>query len=115
MNAWAYNTIYLHFSDIVLRKVTSITTTLGIWKKLDELYVVRNLPNKIYPLKRFFGFKMDLSKDLDEKLDEINKITMALVRNGKKFTYEHIVVMLLNALPYSYNSMRDAIKLVETL
>ena len=88
----AYNTIYLHLSKIVLRQVICITTPLHLWKKLDELYVVKNFPNKIYLLKRFFGFKMDLSKDLDVNHDEFNKITMALMGNGEKFTDEHIAI-----------------------
>ena len=85
MNSLAYSTIYLHLSYIVMRQVTSITTPLGLWKKLDELYAIKNLPNKIYLLKRFFGFKMNLSKDLDVNHDEFNKITMALMGNGENF------------------------------
>ncbi|KAL5569740.1 hypothetical protein UlMin_026315 [Ulmus minor] len=81
MNALAYSTIYLHLSDIVLRQVTD-----------------------------FFGFKMDFSKDLDENLDEFNKITMALMSNGENFTDEHFAVILLNALPDSYSNLKDAME-----
>ncbi|KAL5540292.1 hypothetical protein UlMin_042775 [Ulmus minor] len=110
MNVLAYNTIYLHLSDIVLRQVTGITTPLGLWKKLVELYAVKNLSNKIYLLKRFFGFKMDFSKDLDENLDEFNKKTMALMNNAEKFTDEHIAIILLNAFPDSYSNLKDTME-----
>ena len=100
MNALAYSTI----SNMVLRQVTSISTPLGLWKKLDELYTVMKFPNKIYLLKRFFSFKMDFSKDLDENLDEFNKTTMALMSNGENIIDDHIV---LNALLDSYSNLED--------
>ncbi|KAL5567516.1 hypothetical protein UlMin_024091 [Ulmus minor] len=47
---------------------------------------------------------------LNENLDEFNKITMALMSNGEKFTDEHIAVILLNALPDSYSNLKDAME-----
>ncbi|KAL5582021.1 hypothetical protein UlMin_014463 [Ulmus minor] len=46
----------------------------------------------------------------DENLDEFNKITMALMSNGEKFTDEHFAVILLNALPDSYSNLKDAME-----
>ena len=61
----AYSTLFLHLSNNVLRQVDGLEIATEIWKKLDELYLAKSLPNKIYLLERFFGFKMDTSKTID--------------------------------------------------
>ncbi|KAL5573220.1 hypothetical protein UlMin_022817 [Ulmus minor] len=86
-----------------------------LWKEklkqvLVQQRVVRAVEDPIKWSEEFFGFKMDFSKDLGENLDEFNKITMTLMSNGEKFTNEHIVVILLNALSDSYSNLKDAIK-----
>ncbi|KAL5581222.1 hypothetical protein UlMin_013664 [Ulmus minor] len=106
----AYSSIFLHLSDNVLRQVSSYTTAATMWKKLDELYLVRSLPNKIYLLEQFFGFKMDHTKTLEQNLDCFNKLVLDLGNSGKKFDDEDIAVLLLNSLPESFNDVRTAIK-----
>ena len=65
----ALSTIILHLSDSVVRKVDEMKSTAELWQKLDELYLVRSLPDRILLLEKFFGFRMDTSKDLDSNLD----------------------------------------------
>ncbi|KAL5549681.1 hypothetical protein UlMin_004912 [Ulmus minor] len=74
----AYSTIFLHLTDNVLRQVDDLETAAEIWKKLDEIYLVKSSPNKIYLLEQFFGFKMDTSKTVDQNLDNFNKILTAI-------------------------------------
>ena len=78
MDEIALSKIILHLSDSVLRKVDDMHTTSAMWKKLEELYPVRSLLDRILLLEQFFGFKMDTSKDLDANLDEFNKLTLNL-------------------------------------
>ncbi|KAL5553358.1 hypothetical protein UlMin_040759 [Ulmus minor] len=83
-------------------------------KKTDEIEEMNALAYSTIYLHlsdiRFFGFKMDFSKDLDKNLDEFNKITMALMSNGEKFTYEHFAVIFLNPLPDSYSNLKDVME-----
>ena len=72
----AFSTIILHLSDSILRKVDEAKSTAKLWKKLEALYMVKTLPNKIFLLEKFFGFKMDTSKDLDTNLDDRTAPTM---------------------------------------
>ena len=44
----AKNTIILSLGDLRLRKVSRESSTSAIWKKLEEIYVVKSLPKKIY-------------------------------------------------------------------
>ena len=52
----AYNSIILSLFYQVLRKTSHEKTVAGVWKKLEELYRTRALPNRIY-LSEHFGFK----------------------------------------------------------
>ncbi|KAL5576923.1 hypothetical protein UlMin_018622 [Ulmus minor] len=106
----AYSTLFLHLTDNVLRQVDGLKTAVEIWKKLDELYLVKSLLNKIYLLERFFGFKMDTSKTIDQNLDNFNKLLLDLGNFGKKFEDEDVYVILLNSLPDSFNEVRTTIK-----
>ncbi|KAL5576485.1 hypothetical protein UlMin_018184 [Ulmus minor] len=106
----AYSTIFLYLTDNVLRQMDGLETAAAIWKKLDELYLVKSLPNKIYLLEQFFGFKMDTSKTVDQNLDNFNKILLDLGNSGKKFEDEDVSVILLNSLPNSFDEVKTAIK-----
>ena len=79
-----YSTIILHLSDNVLRKVDDTKTTADLWKKLESLFLVTTLPNKIFLLEQFFSFKMDVSKDLDANLNEFNRFCLNLANCDKK-------------------------------
>lgn len=47
----AYSTIILYLADNVLRLVDEEDIALKVWAKLEKLYLVKSLSNKIY-LKR---------------------------------------------------------------
>ena len=47
----AYSTIFLHLSDSVTRECGNSEDPLVIWRKLNELFLTKTLPNKIYRLK----------------------------------------------------------------
>ncbi|KAL5557712.1 hypothetical protein UlMin_033923 [Ulmus minor] len=106
----AYNIIFLHLTDNVLRQVDGLEIAAGTWKKIDELYLVKYLPNKIYLLEQLFGFKMDTKKTIDQNLDYFNKILLDLGNSRKKFEDEDVSVILLNSLPDSFDEVRNAIK-----
>ena len=106
----AFSTIILHLSDNILRKVDEVKSTAELWKKLEQLYLVKSLPNKIFLLEQFFGFKMDTTKDLDANIDDFNKLCLDLSNCDQKFSDEHFAVILLNSLPDSYREIKNAIK-----
>ncbi|TYK04255.1 Retrovirus-related Pol polyprotein from transposon TNT 1-94 [Cucumis melo var. makuwa] len=76
MDEMAYPTIPLYLSDEVLRLVDETTTIGELWKM--SLYLTKSLPNKLYLKEKFFGYKMDQSKSLEENLDEFKKIVVDL-------------------------------------
>ncbi|TXG71900.1 hypothetical protein EZV62_000479 [Acer yangbiense] len=54
----AYSSLILGLGDKVLREVSKETTAAGVWEKLEELYVSKTVPDRIYLKQRLFGFKM---------------------------------------------------------
>ncbi|TYJ96960.1 Retrovirus-related Pol polyprotein from transposon TNT 1-94 [Cucumis melo var. makuwa] len=72
----AYGAIVLNLSDNVLKEVIGEETTYGMWKKLEELYQSKDLPNRAYMRERFLTYKMDDNKSLIENLGEFKKLSL---------------------------------------
>ncbi|TYK20957.1 Retrovirus-related Pol polyprotein from transposon TNT 1-94 [Cucumis melo var. makuwa] len=110
MEEMTYSTILLYLSDKVLRLVDEATTTGELWKKLESLYLTKFLLNKLYLKEKFFGYKMDQSKGLEENLDEFQKIVVDLNNIGGEMSDENQAVIILNSLPETYRKVKVAIK-----
>lgn len=106
----AYTSIILHLSDQVLRKIGKQDSAKDLWEKLEEQYMSKSLPNKLFLLERFFSFKIDMSKDLDDNLDTFNKLVQDITNAGEKVSEEYKSVILLNAIPEVYKDVKSAIK-----
>ena len=106
----AYSLLILNLADNVLRQVDEEDTTLKVWNKLESLFMVKSLSNKIYLKEQIFGFKMDPLKNLEENLDEFKKIYVSLANIDKKISDENQAIIILNSLPDSYKDLKSAIK-----
>ena len=106
----AYSLLILNLADNVLRQVDEEDTALKIWEKLESLYMVKSLSNKIYLKEQLFGFRMDSSKSLEENLDDFKKITVALANIDEKISDENQAIIILNSLPDMYKDLKSAIK-----
>ncbi|KAL2541288.1 zinc finger protein [Abeliophyllum distichum] len=110
MNEIAYSSIFLHLTDNVLRQVSEQKTAVELWKRLDDLFMIKTLPNKVYLLEKLFSFKMDPSKDLDINLNDFNKLVQNLSIVDKKFDDEDLSVILLNSLPDHFKEQNGVAK-----
>lgn len=59
-----YTSIILHQFDAELRKVGQLNSTKELWERLEELYLVKSLPNKPFLLEKFLASKLILQKVL---------------------------------------------------
>ncbi|KAL2253784.1 UNVERIFIED_CONTAM: Retrovirus-related Pol polyprotein from transposon TNT 1-94 [Sesamum indicum] len=107
---FAYSSIILNLSDTVLRKVGKLESSKALWDKLEELYTEISLPNKLFLLEKFFRYKLDLSKNIDENLDDFTKLIQDIKLTGDKYINEYSPIVLLNAIPESYSDVKAAIK-----
>ena len=74
----AYNPIFFHLGDSVIRKVDRMDTAIQLWGKLESLYSVISAPNLVFLKGNLFNYKMDTSKSIDDNLDEFTKMTQIL-------------------------------------
>ncbi|KAL2237492.1 UNVERIFIED_CONTAM: Retrovirus-related Pol polyprotein from transposon TNT 1-94 [Sesamum indicum] len=55
-------------------------------------------------------YKLDLSKNIDENLDDFTKLIQDIKLTGDKYIDEYSPIVLLNAIPESYSDVKAAIK-----
>lgn len=109
MNDLALSAIILNLSDCVLRKVEDIESAKVLWEKLTELYTDASLPCRLFLQSKFFRYKIDPDKDIDENLDVFTKMLQDIKLTGDKHIEEYAAVVLLNAMPDSWSDVQSAI------
>ena len=88
--------------DEILKEVLDKTTILGIWLKLESLYMTKSLTNKLYQLQMGEGMT------IKDHLDLSNKIILDLKSANVKIEDENQVVLPLCSPPSSYENLVDA-------
>ncbi|CAA2996849.1 Hypothetical predicted protein [Olea europaea subsp. europaea] len=106
----AWNFIFLHLSDNMLREIGETKTAAELWKKLEDTYLNKTMPNKVYLLKQFFCFKLDPSLDLEANIDRFNKLSRDLADCDEKLSKDQLAVVLLNLISDKYKDVKNAIK-----
>ncbi|GJW65019.1 retrovirus-related pol polyprotein from transposon TNT 1-94 [Tanacetum coccineum] len=70
----AHSALLLHLDKKVLREINKEDSAVGVWIKLETLYMTKSLANKLYLKKKLFTFYMDSGKKLSEHIDVFNKL-----------------------------------------
>ena len=104
----AHNAIILSLDDKVLREVSKETTAAGIWNKLEELYMVKSLANRLYLKQRLYAFRFSEDRSIGEQLDQFNKYVDDLENIDVELDDEDKAIILLAALPRSFEQLKDA-------
>ncbi|GKC36281.1 retrovirus-related pol polyprotein from transposon TNT 1-94 [Tanacetum coccineum] len=102
LNKKAHSAVILCLGNKVLREVTGKTTAVGVWSKLETLYMTKSLANKLYLKKKLYTFYMPAGRKISEHIDEFNKIVLDLANIEVKFEDEDLALLLLTSLPASY-------------
>ncbi|KAL0290776.1 UNVERIFIED_CONTAM: Retrovirus-related Pol polyprotein from transposon TNT 1-94 [Sesamum angustifolium] len=107
---YAYSSIILNLSDSVIRKVGKQNSAKELWDRLEELFTETSLPSKLFLLEKFFRYKLDMSKNIDENIDEFTKLVQDIKLTGDKNIDDYTPIVLLNAIPDAYSDVKAAIK-----
>ncbi|KAK6160086.1 hypothetical protein DH2020_003467 [Rehmannia glutinosa] len=110
LDEFAYSSIILNLSDSVLRNVGKLSSAKELWNKLEELITETSLHSKLFLLEKFFRFKLDLKKDMNENLDVFTKLMQDIKLTGDKNINDYTPIVLLNAIPDTYDVVKSAIK-----
>lgn len=74
----ARSAIFLSLDDKVLREVAHEKTACAVWKKLEELYMVKSLANRLYMKQQLYNYRFVENKPLNEQLDSSRSLWMIL-------------------------------------
>jgi hypothetical protein len=66
--------IRLNLSNKVIYNVIDVEKVESIWKKLESLYMAKNLTNKMYVKKQLYGLQIEENTDLLEHLNKFNML-----------------------------------------
>ncbi|GJV18496.1 retrotransposon protein, putative, ty1-copia subclass [Tanacetum coccineum] len=109
LNKKAYSAMILCLGNKVLREVIGETTAVGVWTKLETLYMTKSLANKLYLKKKLYTFYMPAGRKISEHIDEFNKIVLDLANIKVKFKAKDLDLLLLTSLPASYEHFVDTL------
>jgi len=70
----AHATIMLCLVDDIITEITDQDTAVGLWLKLESLYMTKSLTNKLLLKQRLFGLRMQEGTPLRDHLDQLNTI-----------------------------------------
>ena len=87
--------------------VEDCTTAEEIWKRLEELYMAKNLSNKLYLKKELYSLRMSESTDMLQHLSKFNSLISQLLQFKVTFDDEDKAILLLASLPSSYENLMD--------
>ena len=104
----AKSVIILCLGDKALREVAREKTAAGIWAKLELMYMTRSLAHRLCLKQQLYSFKMAESRTIEEQLTEFNKNIDDLENIGVKLEEDNVVI-LLNALPKTFEHFKDAL------
>ncbi|KAL6521554.1 hypothetical protein OROGR_018123 [Orobanche gracilis] len=103
----AFSSIQLCLSKEVLREVANEKNVAALWLKLKNLYMTKNLANKLRLKERLYTIRMVEGTPIQSHLDEFNSIIMDLENLDIKIEDEDKVVLLVVSLPSTYKHFKE--------
>lgn len=103
LDARALSTIKLCLADEVLFNIVEESTTLGLWEKLEKLYMTKSLTNRIYLKRQLYSFQMKEGSKVVKHFNLFNTIICQLIDMEFKIQEEDKAITLLCSLPESWD------------
>jgi len=91
--------IQLCLADEVMYNVMDEETITGLWSRLETLYMIKSLSNKLCLKKQLYGLCMNEGTVVLEHLNLFNKVISELLVVDVKIDEEDKALILLNSLP----------------
>nr|GEY15600.1 retrotransposon protein, putative, Ty1-copia subclass [Tanacetum cinerariifolium] len=104
----AHSVLLLCLDNKMLREVNKEYYAVGVWLKLETLYMTKSLANKFYLKKKLFTFYMDSGKKLSEHIDKFNKLIGDLANTDVDIDDEDQALMLLTLNSRELKKKTDA-------
>ena len=105
MDEKAASAIRLNLGDEVIHNIQEAKTVKEVWKKLEGLYMRKNLTNKLYLKKQVYSLHMKEGSDMLEHLNTFNMLNTQLSSFGRNYEEEDKVLLLLASLPTFFDHL----------
>ena len=102
----AASTIRLCLEKNILANVVGISTTKGLWEKLEQMYQEKSLSNRLYLKEQFHTLRMEEGTRISDHLSILNGIISYLEAIGVEISDEDKALHLIRSLPTSYEHMK---------
>jgi len=99
----------LALANNVLRHVCEEKSALALWNKLESIYLDKSLSSRFYLMMRLFRMRMQEGTPIKQYIDEFNKVVLDYHNVPNSMDKDHLAILFLCSLPYSYDSIRDQI------
>ena len=103
----ALSAIQLCLAPHVLSEVLDKTTAVGLWVRLEELYMTKSLANKIQLKETLYTFRMTEGTPVQKHLNDFNSIVVDLESLDVKIRDEDKAILLVVSLPPSYKHFKE--------
>jgi len=84
-------------------------TTAGLWCRLESLYMMKSLSNKLFMKKQLYSLRMKQCTSILQHLNTFNKILNDLLALEVKLEKEHKALLLFSFLSLSYDHLATII------
>nr|AAT44257.1 putative polyprotein [Oryza sativa Japonica Group] len=101
--------IHLHLSNNILQEVLKEETAAGLWLKLEQICMTKDLTSKMHLKQKLFLHKLQDDGSVMDHLSAFKKIVADLESMEVKYDEEDLCLILLCSLPSSYANFRDTI------
>ena len=102
----AASTIRLCLAKNILANVSGISTTKGLWKKLEQMYQVKSLSNRLYLKEKFHTLRMEEGTRISDHVSILNGIISYLEAIGVVIFDEDKTLRLIWSLLISYEHVK---------
>ena len=103
MDLKAASTIQLCLADEIMYNVMDEKTAIRLWSRLETLYMMKSLSNKLYLKKQLHGLCIKKGTVVLEHLNFCNKIISEILAVDVKIDEEDKALILLSSLSESYD------------
>ena len=101
----ALATTYLSLGDEQLSLLRSSKTAMDAWTKMENLYQVKSLANKLFLRKKYFATPMSPIDNMMEHVNKLKPLAEQLGYVGAPVSEDDQVATLLCSLPESKNNL----------
>lgn len=106
----ARSTIILSVENHILRKKVKEKTAAGLLRMLDNMFMAKSLPNRIYLKQMLYAYKMSESMSIEENVNDFFKLISNLENVKVMIPEEDQAIVLLMSLPRQFDQLKETLK-----